>query len=79
MSAIAPERITGTLAAPVTPLRDGGRHIDEEAMTPLLDFYAASGIEGLLVLGTTGEGVLLETRERRVAELAVEGARGRLR
>jgi dihydrodipicolinate synthase/N-acetylneuraminate lyase len=76
MSAMARDRIAGTLAAAVTPLRDGGRRLDEEAIGPLLEFYAGSGIEGLLVLGTTGEGVLLEAEERRrVAQLAVEGAR----
>jgi dihydrodipicolinate synthase/N-acetylneuraminate lyase len=73
------ERISGTLAAAVTPLRDGGSRLDEDAFAPLLEFYGASGIEGLLVLGTTGEGILLQARERRrVAELAVTGA-GRLR
>jgi dihydrodipicolinate synthase/N-acetylneuraminate lyase len=75
MWTMAPDRITGTLAAAVTPLRDGGRRLDEEAIPPLLDFYAASGIEGVLALGTTGEGVLFEAAERRrVAELAVQAA-----
>lgn len=71
------ERITGTLAAAVTPLRDDGGRLDEEAFAPLFEFYAASPLDGLLLLGTTGEGMLLEERERRrVAELAVIGARG---
>jgi len=69
------ERISGTLAAPVTPLSDGGARLDEEAFGALLDFYAGSGLAGLLVLGTTGEGILLRHEERRrVAELAVAGA-----
>jgi dihydrodipicolinate synthase/N-acetylneuraminate lyase len=68
-------QITGTLAAAVTPLRDDGQRIDEDAFGPLLEFYAAAAIEGLLVLGTTGEGILLRREERRrVAELAVAGA-----
>lgn len=72
---MARDRISGTVAAAVTPLRDGGRRLDEEAMAPLLDFYNASGIEGLLVLGTTGEGVLLDAEERRrLAQVAVEHA-----
>jgi dihydrodipicolinate synthase/N-acetylneuraminate lyase len=75
MWAMAPHPITGTLAAAITPLRDGGRRLDEEAMAPLIDFYAATGIDGLLVLGTTGEGMLFESDERRrVAELAVQSA-----
>jgi dihydrodipicolinate synthase/N-acetylneuraminate lyase len=77
--AMAGERITGTLAAAVTPLRDAGRRLDEDAFGPLLEFYGSSGVEGILVLGTTGEGIMLtEAERRRVAELAVAGA-GRLR
>jgi dihydrodipicolinate synthase/N-acetylneuraminate lyase len=70
-------RISGTLAAAVTPLRDGGERVDEDALPPLLEFYATGGLDGLLVLGTTGEGILLTDQERhRVAELAVTGAAG---
>jgi dihydrodipicolinate synthase/N-acetylneuraminate lyase len=69
--------IYGTLAAAVTPLQDAGTRLDEEAFGPLLDFYAAAGLDGLLVLGTTGEGILLGAQERRrAAELAVAGANG---
>ena len=69
------ERISGTLSAPATPLSDGGARLDEEAFGPLLEFYAASRLAGVLVLGTTGEGILLGHKERRrVAELAVAGA-----
>jgi dihydrodipicolinate synthase/N-acetylneuraminate lyase len=71
------KRISGTLAAAVTPLRDGGERLDEDAFPPLLDFYRGNGVDGLLVLGTTGEGILLSDRERRrVAELAITGAAG---
>jgi dihydrodipicolinate synthase/N-acetylneuraminate lyase len=71
----AMERISGTLAAAVTPLRDGGERLDEEAFGPLFEFYAASRLDGLLALGTTGEGMLLQEGERRrVTELAVAGA-----
>lgn len=71
--------IRGALAAAVTPLRDEGRRLDEEAFGPLFDFYGAAGLEGVLVLGTTGEGVLFtEAERRRVAELALEAA-GELR
>jgi dihydrodipicolinate synthase/N-acetylneuraminate lyase len=76
---MANARISGTLAAAVTPLRDGGEQIDEDAFGPLLEFYAASGLDGLLVLGTTGEGILFGIDERRrVAELALTN-RGPLR
>ena len=69
------DRLSGTLAAAVTPLRDSGDRLDEEALKSLLDFYSATGLQGLLVLGTTGEGILLgHDQRRRVAELAVAGA-----
>ena len=69
------DRITGALAAAATPLRDGGDRLDEDAVGPLLDFYGASGLDGLLALGTTGEGILLAREERqRLAELMVTGS-----
>ena len=72
---MAEQRISGTLAAAVTPLRDAGKRLDKDAFAPLLEFYGASGLDGLLVLGTTGEGILLEPGERRrAAELAIAGA-----
>jgi dihydrodipicolinate synthase/N-acetylneuraminate lyase len=72
---VSVERISGTLAAAATPLRDGGERVDEDAFGSLLEFYGAGELDGLLVLGTTGEGILLERAERRrVAELAVAGA-----
>ena len=71
--------IKGTLAAAATPLRDGGRELDEAAFGPLVDFLTGAGLDGLLALGTTGEGILLSVAERRrAAELFVEAAAGRL-
>lgn len=75
MVGMAAMRIAGTVAAAVTPLRGAGERLDEDAFGPLLEFYGGSGVDGLLVLGTTGEGVLLRDEERRrVAELAVQRA-----
>ncbi len=71
--------LRGRLAAAVTPLRDGGAALDEAAFGPYVDFLAAGGLDGILALGTTGEGILLSTDERRrAAELFVEAAGGRL-
>ncbi len=62
--------LVGAIAAAVTPLRDGGRHLDTEAFPPLVRFLAEGGADGLLACGTTGEGVLLTVDERRrVTEL----------
>src|SRR5919198_437897 len=64
----------GALAAAVTPLRDDGAALDEDAFRPYLDFLEAGGLDGILALGTTGEGILLSAAERRrAAELFLEG------
>jgi len=64
----------------VTPLREGGAALDDEAFGPLLDFYAAAGLDGVLAFGTNGEGVLFSVEERqRGLRLFVEAAAGRLR
>jgi dihydrodipicolinate synthase/N-acetylneuraminate lyase len=66
--------LRGALAAAVTPLRNDGAALDEEAFRPYLEFLAAAGLDGTLVLGTTGEGILLSAAERRrAAELFLEG------
>ena len=77
----APPRgpLTGVVAAAVTPLRDHGRQIDLAAVAHLVDFYVAAGISGVFAGGTTGEGVLLSTRERMtLTEGFVGAAHGRL-
>ena len=46
---------------------------------PYTDFLHAGGLDGVLTLGTNGEGILLTVAERRrVTELFVEASRGRL-
>src|ERR671919_108119 len=71
--------IKGALAAAVTPFRDGGAELDEDAFGPLADFLAAGRLDGILALGTTGEGILLSVAERRrVTDLFLEACGERL-
>jgi dihydrodipicolinate synthase/N-acetylneuraminate lyase len=71
--------LRGALAAALTPLRDAGESLDEEAIAPYVEFLAAGGVDGVLALGTTGEGFLLPLEQRlRAAQLFVEAADGRL-
>ena len=64
--------LRGALAAALTPSR-------EDVYGPYVDFLAEGGLDGLLALGTTGECLLFSVPERkRVAELFVEAARGKL-
>ena len=71
--------LRGALAASVTPLRDTGGRLDEDAFGPLVDFYVASGLDGVMALGTSGEGILLSSEERRsAADLFLQAADRRL-
>jgi dihydrodipicolinate synthase/N-acetylneuraminate lyase len=71
--------LRGAIAAALTPLTGGGSLIDEAAIPPYVDFLASHGLDGILALGTTGEGVLFDLDERRrVAELFMEAAGARL-
>ena len=71
-------RLSGLVAATFTPMRpDGSLHL---AMTkPIVDHLIRSGVRGLYVCGSTGEGPLLTTDERKATAAAyVEAAAGRL-
>ena len=59
--------LKGAIAAAVTPLSAGGDALDEDAVDPLVSYLAAGGLDGVLALGTTGEGILLTAAERRRA------------
>ena len=59
--------LKGALAASVTPLADHGSALDEDAFGPLVDFFVQAGLDGILALGTAGEGILLRPEERRRA------------
>ena len=48
--------LRGALAASITPLREHGSALDDDAFEPLCDFYVAAGLDGLLALGTAGRG-----------------------
>ncbi|HEY3962458.1 MAG TPA: dihydrodipicolinate synthase family protein [Gaiellaceae bacterium] len=58
------------IAAALTPLKDDGASIDDAAFAPYVAFLQAGGVDGVLALGTTGEGILLDAGERtRVIDL----------
>jgi len=71
--------ISGAFAAALTPLRTEGAELDDAAFEPYVDFLVAGGVDGILALGTTGEGILLaEEERRRAAELFLAAAAGRI-
>lgn len=53
------------IAAALTPLRDEGARVDLDAIPPYAAYLAAGGVNGILALGSTGEGILLSAAERR--------------
>jgi dihydrodipicolinate synthase/N-acetylneuraminate lyase len=56
-----------TFAAALTPLRDDGASLDLDALDSYLGFLADGGVDGVLLLGTTGEGMNLAVEERTAA------------
>jgi dihydrodipicolinate synthase/N-acetylneuraminate lyase len=71
--------LRGVLAASVTPLRANGSAVDDEAFGSLVDFFVEAGLDGVLALGTAGEGISLRVDERRhVADLFLQAADNRL-
>ena len=71
--------LKGALAASVTPLRGSGSAVDVDAFGPLVDFFVDAGLDGILALGTAGEGILLSDTERRiVADSFLQAADRRL-
>jgi len=71
--------LKGTLAASITPLREHGSDLDDDAFGPLVDFFVSSSLDGVLAMGTNCEGILLRLEERRrVADLFLQAANGRI-
>ncbi|HEY6962702.1 MAG TPA: dihydrodipicolinate synthase family protein [Gaiellaceae bacterium] len=56
-----------TIAAALTPLRNGGTELDLDAFDAYIVFLKDAGIDGILSLGTTGEGISLSVVERKRA------------
>jgi dihydrodipicolinate synthase/N-acetylneuraminate lyase len=62
-----------TIAAALTPLRDGGSSLDLDALAPYHSYLRDGGVDGVLLLGTTGEGILLSLEERKAVIAAAVG------
>jgi 4-hydroxy-tetrahydrodipicolinate synthase len=67
----------GSYVALVTPFKNG--RLDEARLKALVEFHVASHTDGLVPCGTTGESpTLTHAEHRRVIELVVKTARGRI-
>jgi 4-hydroxy-tetrahydrodipicolinate synthase len=68
----------GSLVALITPMRDDGS-VDEKAYAAFVDWQIKEGTNGVVPVGTTGESPTLSHDEhRRVVEIAIEVAKGRV-
>jgi len=71
-------RFQGSFVAMITPFRNG--KVDEAKVRELVEFHVAHGTDGLVPAGTTGESPTLSHDEhKRLVEVVVDAARGRLR
>jgi 4-hydroxy-tetrahydrodipicolinate synthase len=71
--------LRGILSALCTPFTSDGSQVDEAGFRDLIEGTIKAGVHGLIPCGSTGEFPALSTEERkRVTEIAVEQARGRV-
>jgi len=70
--------IRGVLLPIITPFDDKVR-VDEQMMRQLVDFHIKAGVQGLFVLGSTGQGPAMTTEERKqTAAVALDQAKKRV-
>jgi dihydrodipicolinate synthase/N-acetylneuraminate lyase len=68
----------GVLLPIITPFDDKVR-IDEQIMRQLVDFHIGAGVQGLFVLGSTGQGPAMTIEERKqAAAIALDQAKSRV-
>ena len=68
----------GSLVALITPMREDGS-VDEKAYASFVDWQIKEGTNAVVPVGTTGESPTLSHAEhRRVVEIAIEVAKGRV-
>jgi len=73
------EKLSGVVTALVTPMENDKGDPKEDVLRKLVDFQIDSGVHGLFILGTAGEGPKLDlARRKAVAEIVVDQAAGRI-
>lgn len=69
----------GVVVPMATPFTSGGR-LDEPSLQRLVNFLLAAGVDGIFVMGTTGEGLAIPYGDRRrIVEQTVATAKGALK
>lgn len=73
------KRLQGTFTVTVTPFTADGRNIAEAELRRFVDWQIDNGVHGLIPVASTGEFLSLSDAERRrVAEITIEQANGRV-
>lgn len=71
--------LSGLVAATLTPLRADGS-VNVEPIPRIVDHLERTGVSGIYICGSTGEGISLSSQERQaVSEAYVAAAKGRLK
>jgi dihydrodipicolinate synthase/N-acetylneuraminate lyase len=66
-------KLEGVIAAMMTPFTKGGEFVNFDRVGPLAERLVKQGAKGLFPCGTTGEGMLLSTEERKtIAEEVID-------
>ena len=68
----------GIMPALITPLNEDGKTVNEESARGLIEYLINQGADGFYVLGSTGEGLVLDESERmKMLEISVDQVKGR--
>lgn len=68
----------GIMPALITPLMEDNKTVNEEVTRELIEFLLQQGADGFYIVGSTGEGLVLEEKERmRLCEIAVDQVKKR--
>lgn len=71
-------KFEGIIPALITPLHEDGKTVNEASARALVEFLLGQGADGFYVLGSTGEGLVLDEKQRMVMlEITVDQVRGR--
>ena len=71
-------KLEGIIPALITPLNEDGKTVNERSARALTEFLLKQGADGFYVLGSTGEGLVLDETERmRMLEITVDQVDGR--
>jgi len=71
-------KFKGIMPALITPLNEDNKTVNEKTAREIIEFQLSQGADGFYVLGSTGEGLVLDESERmKMLEICVDQVNGR--